>query len=182
MVCTSYSLPHNNNNMYTYVYIYIYMLYNHHRGVSNGQTGTGYKTFLYAPSGRRRRRFRPAIVLSGGTRRHREPRLYLYSMYTYIYILPSPKLTFMDFRCRCAASSSLMFFFSFLFFFVFLLVLSLRLHAPRRRLHQTTRENQRTAVNCLIFFFLPQIPVFSTRTMWSETIDYYVTRARTLYV
>jgi len=27
--------------------------------VSNGQTGTGYKTFLYAPSGRRRSRFRP---------------------------------------------------------------------------------------------------------------------------
>lgn len=132
------------------------MLYNHHRGVSNGQTGTGYKTFLYAPSGRRRRRFRPAIVLSGGTRRHREPRLYLYSMYTYIYIYTSKSETyFYGLSLSLCSVFVIDVFFSFLFFFVFLLVLSLRLHAPRRRLHQTTRENQRTAVNCLIFFFSP---------------------------
>lgn len=76
------------------------------------KTGTGYKTFLYAPSGRRRGRFRPAVRLA-------RARYNVYILWeTYFY---------MDFRCcPCPSSLTLSFLLQFLNFFpAFLLVLTL---------------------------------------------------------
>lgn len=69
-------------------------------GVSNGQQtgrGTGNRSFLYAPSGRRRRRFRSPVVRPAS-----ETRFVVITVLLYYFASPPPCLypfeTFMDFR------------------------------------------------------------------------------------